>query len=272
MEAVCAHPRLPVADTSVGRADAAAQDQWLEVGAAEKADSVRRLTAGLEVERLLEVGCGSGAVLQRLADSHLARSVAGLEPSLALCAIAKSRTYATAAEVECGTLLESPFASQRFGLIVLTHVLEHTPDPVRLLGDCLGRGEYVFVEVPLEGTISGDIRAWIRRVLTGRRRTDNQAGHVQFFSGGDITRMAHWCGARVIAQHVYFPQGTYEVMLANATGWRRLYYRGVLAAHRILGDRLTAALYYGHSATLLRLHDGATDASAPHPFYWRPTK
>jgi SAM-dependent methyltransferase len=252
--------------------DAAAQDRWLEVGAAEKAASVMRLTVGLDVERLLEVGCGTGAVLQRLADSHLARSVAGVEPAAALCAVAKSRTYATAAEIECATLLESSFADQQFGLIVLTHVLEHTLDPVRLLADCLERGDYVFVEVPLEGTLSGNIRARFRRALTGRRRTDNQAGHVQFFSGSDIARMARWCGARTIAQHVYFPRSTYHVMSATAAGWRRLYYRGVLAVHRILGHRLTAALYYGHSATLMRLDTTPAAADERHPFYWTPTR
>ena len=52
------------------------QDKWLEVGASEKALSVQMLAAGLRPASLLEVGCGTGAVLDRLVGYDVSALVA----------------------------------------------------------------------------------------------------------------------------------------------------------------------------------------------------
>jgi SAM-dependent methyltransferase len=98
--------------------------------------------------RYLDVGCGSGAAL------GVARSlgwhVAGIEPDAA--AAQKARAFADELHV-CDALAASP-GSGRFDVVTTLHVLEHVPDPVRLLRrmlDWLAPGGLLIVEVPNAG-------------------------------------------------------------------------------------------------------------------------
>jgi 2-polyprenyl-3-methyl-5-hydroxy-6-metoxy-1,4-benzoquinol methylase len=104
-------------------------DGWLAVGAPEKASSIERLTDGLGITTLLEVGCGTGAILQELARRPAGREYAGCEPSGALFERARSRRYGVEVDLRCATFEESGFADRQWDLIVLSHVLEHTPTP-----------------------------------------------------------------------------------------------------------------------------------------------
>jgi len=246
------------------------QDKWLEVGASEKALSVQMLAAGLRPASLLEVGCGTGAVLDRLVASGISGQYAGCEPSRPLFEVARSRVYAAPVEVECATFETSSFADRTFDLIVLTHVLEHVIDPARLLVDCLSRSRHVVVEVPLEGTLSGELRARLRRLITRRPRTANSAGHIQFFSSRDLEHLVRWCGSEIVASRTYYPRRTYEFCARRSGLSRRAYYLLLLGMHRLAGDRVMAALHYGHRAVLVRTISVDGLPNIAHPLYWGP--
>ena len=51
----------------------ATQNEWLRLGAREKARSVQLLTQGLDIRTLLEVGAGTGAILKELDERRLPR-------------------------------------------------------------------------------------------------------------------------------------------------------------------------------------------------------
>jgi SAM-dependent methyltransferase len=243
------------------------QDAWLSIGAGEKAKSVEQLAGDLGIESVLEVGCGTGAVLAELIQIGIGSTYAACEPSPELCAHARARRYEADVDVRCETFDASGFERDRWDLIVLSHVLEHTEDPSALMAQILAAARFVIVEVPIEGTRMGALRSWLRHVVTGRPRTDNAAGHVQFFSVADVPRLVHWAGGRVLRTRAYFPSATYRHMANEAVGWRRAYYRAWILAHRLLGPRLLTELYYGHLAVLAgpRRFDGQRD---PHPLFW----
>ena len=249
--------------------DDAGAEQWLEIGAPDKAKSIALLTDGLELDRVLEIGCGTGAVLARVIQSGTGKSFFACEPSRVLCDLAQGHEYGAAVSIECALFEESSFFAQHFDLIILTHVLEHTVNPSQLLNYCLERSRYVLVEVPLEGTASGNVRAWIRRVLTRRHRTTNSAGHIQFFSGHDLEHLVRWTGGSVLRKRAYFPLQTYRAMTSQGTPLRRAYCRAWIAAHRVAGDEITTRLYYGHYAVLMTRFRHA-GPGGPHPAYWGP--
>jgi SAM-dependent methyltransferase len=246
------------------------EDEWLSVGAVDKATSVEQLARGLSITSLLEVGCGTGAVLAEIIRRGIGSEYGACEPSAELCAQARARSYESEVDVRCGTFEGSQFDRRRWDLVVLSHVLEHTDDPAALLAQVLAAAPFVIVEVPIEGTLMGGLRSVLRRAVTGRRRSENDAGHIQFFSTKDVRRLVYWAGGRVVLTRSYFPRITYRHMASRAAGWKRAYYGAWTIAARILGPRFLTQLYYGHLAVLATKRIPNEEPGA-HPLFWRPT-
>jgi 2-polyprenyl-3-methyl-5-hydroxy-6-metoxy-1,4-benzoquinol methylase len=82
--------------------------------------------------RLLDVGCGSGAFLERMRD--FGWQVAGVEPDPGGRTAASTR-LGTAGTV-VASLEDEALPSSSFDAITLSHVIEHVPDPVATLRQC----------------------------------------------------------------------------------------------------------------------------------------
>jgi SAM-dependent methyltransferase len=244
-------------------------DDWCAVGAREKALSVVSLAADRGIRDLLEIGCGTGAVLEQLDDLAFGDRYWACEPMAALCDLAKTKTIRRMVEISCTTFDHETFAGQAFDLIILSHVLEHVLDPAELLNRALGRARYVIVEVPIEANGAGNLRSAVRRRLTGRPRTVNAAGHIQFFSTSDARKLVRWSGGQVLDTRLYFPTESYEALRKSAGGPRRLYLDGISGVGRVLGRRALARLYYGHYALLVQKRD-QFETEWGHPLFWRP--
>jgi 2-polyprenyl-3-methyl-5-hydroxy-6-metoxy-1,4-benzoquinol methylase len=80
--------------------------------------------------RLLEVGCGDGAVLKTLCDLGWVTEGVELDPD----AVANARKKGL--KVHPGRLESLHLDGGRFDAVVLRHVVEHVHDPRRLLGEC----------------------------------------------------------------------------------------------------------------------------------------
>jgi SAM-dependent methyltransferase len=244
-------------------------DEWCTVGARDKALSVVSLARGHGVRDVIEIGCGTGPLLAQLDQFGFAERYWGCEPMAALCAQVRQKRIERLVEVDCTTFEDGTFGGRRFDLAILSHVLEHVLNPGQLLGRALDRATYVLVEVPIEANVSGNVRAAVRRRLRGKPRTTNDAGHIQFFSVGDLRKLARWSGGEILAQRLYFPSEVYRAMRASNRGVRRAYLDGIAIGERLLGNRALARLYYGHCAVLLRRRVGF-EAEWGHPLFWRP--
>jgi 2-polyprenyl-3-methyl-5-hydroxy-6-metoxy-1,4-benzoquinol methylase len=82
-----------------------------------------------ETGTLLDVGCGSGEFIERM--HALGWEVAGVDPDPRAVAFAVRRER----RVFEGTIADVP-PDLRYDVIVLSHVIEHVPDPVALLREC----------------------------------------------------------------------------------------------------------------------------------------
>lgn len=246
------------------------EDEWLSVGAVDKATSVEQLARDLSITSVLEVGCGTGAVLAEIIRRGIGSEYGACEPSAELFERARARSYEANVDLRCATFDGSQFDRRQWDLIVVSHVLEHTGDPAALLAQVLTAARFVIVEVPIEGTLMGGLRSLVRRAVTGRKRSDNAAGHIQFFSIKDVSRLVYWTGGGVLETRRYFPRATFSHMASRAAGWKRAYYGAWTIADRFLGARLLTQLYYGHFAVLATQRRLGEDVGA-HPLFWRPS-
>lgn len=141
--------------------------RWIE---SRRLAALHELAAVEHGERLLEVGCGAGHVLERFSRGR----ATGIDLSPAMLGRARDR-------LEEGTGLARaaaealPFPADSFDVVLCTEVLEHTRDPRAVMEELVrvaGPGGRVVVSVPHETTIDRAKRIVGRiPVLRGMLRT-----------------------------------------------------------------------------------------------------
>lgn len=214
--------------------------RWLATAGTEKAQSIADLV-GSPVQDALEIGCGTGAVLQALDAMGFAENLWACEPSKELAAQIPQKSIASLRAVE-STTLEHAFVDRTFDVAILSHVVEHLLAPAKLINQALERARLLVVEVPIEAGPGGWVRMNAKRAL-GKDPRDNSAGHVQFFSRRTARKLVEYSGGRVLADRGYFPMGPYSAL--PQTPVRR-------AVRTIAGHaEVVAKAYYEHYAMLV---------------------
>lgn len=208
--------------------------KWREVGALTKADHVSRLAAVIPPpRRVLEVGCGDGAVLAELCHRGIGAARTGIDISSAAIKLAADRTEVSDARVFDGARIDA--ADGHYDLAICTHVLEHVPSPGALIAEMTRVARAIIVEVPLE------------RNLLARRRSaralSQNAGHLHRFDRATIRRLVASTGWEVQAElldplplrvHTFMPDNG----RALAKGYAKWAARSTLALAPPIGERV----------------------------------
>lgn len=162
---------------------AARMGRWRAIGARSKAAHVRTLLqrAGVRPATIVEIGCGDGSLLAELAALAM---VDGFE--LSSNAADQARARGVARRVEAFDGLHVPAGDDAYDLAVLSHVVEHVPDPLPLLQEAARVAPHVLVEVPLEDNPSA------RR--PAKRRLSEQSGHLHAFSRASLNALLNDAG------------------------------------------------------------------------------
>ena len=166
--------------------------RWRELGARSKADHVVTLLArrGVRPGTLAEIGCGDGALLAELAERGVAPVLDGFELSPPAAEIARERGVARRVEVFDGD--DVPAEDGAYDLALLSHVLEHVPEPMSLLREAARVAPAVLVEVPLEANRSA--------AREEKRAEAARIGHIQFFDREAVHALVRVAGLRVAAE------------------------------------------------------------------------
>ncbi|MGH2464496.1 MAG: methyltransferase domain-containing protein, partial [Candidatus Limnocylindrales bacterium] len=128
---------------------------------------------------VLDVGCSTGALLAAF-DRRGYVDVEGLDPSPA-CAVFARRVHGI--DVRTGSAADLAGLPGRYGLVILSAVLEHLLDPLQVLRDAwrvVAEGGLLFVEVPdVEGFAAGAVAPF----------QEFSVEHINFFSAESLTSM-----------------------------------------------------------------------------------
>lgn len=161
----------------------------------------RHLIAGHAHPRILDVGCGAGANARELKARHPDVFIAGIEPN------ARAATLAQAAADEVFVGLADAWLArgieQSFDGVILSDVVEHTPDPVGFLrqlaeAPSLAGARFV-ISVP-------NYAVWYNRLRTLAGRFDYawsglyDRTHLRFFTRRSIAGLLDYCGLRVVEE------------------------------------------------------------------------
>lgn len=118
------------------RYDALAVDydrRWPRYLDATIGETLRRLDA-TGARAALDVGCGTGVLLERIGRAWPGLRLAGVDLSPGMLGAARRRLGSRAALVT-GTADRLPFREDAFDLVVSTSALHHWPDPVAAIGE-----------------------------------------------------------------------------------------------------------------------------------------
>lgn len=157
-------------DRDVAEFEARARDYesgWLGRLHRRIADDVAEIVFALSPtpRRILDVGCGTGYLLRRLADGQLnAADLRGVDPSTAMIGIATVTNRKSQLAFSVGTAERLPWADSSFDLVLSVTSFDHWRDQARGLAECdrvLRRGGRVIV--------CDLFSPWLRPTLCGRR-------------------------------------------------------------------------------------------------------
>jgi SAM-dependent methyltransferase len=147
---------------------------------------------------MLDVGCSFGYVIE--AGKRLGMSAAGVDISQYAVEVCQSRGY----RAKAATLEQLPFADGEFDLVMMKHVLEHTPDPRRALAEVrrvLSPNGVTLIAVP-------DLEYWKglyqRRGYRYFRPDDLGQQHYVYYTLPSLSRLLGECGFELMAHSKAF--------------------------------------------------------------------
>ena len=167
--------------------------RWRALGARAKADHVVELCerGGLTPFSVVEIGCGDGALLAELSARGFGEELAGFELSEPAIEIARARRIPGVERLDAYDGAHVPAEDGTWDLGVLSHVLEHVPEPEDLLREASRVCRAVVVEVPLEAN-------WSARRGSKRAGAD-EIGHLHSFDRAAVRAFVERAGMRVVA-------------------------------------------------------------------------
>jgi SAM-dependent methyltransferase len=218
-----------------------ANKDWHESDAGFKANHVAEIIEenGILTRRVVEIGCGSGAVLSQL--SHLlAPETLFFGFDIAPDAIEIARKFeAERVHFELGDFAEIADAS--YDLMLILDVFEHVPDYLGFLHKALRKANHFIFHIPLDMHVQG----LLRDVQISAR---NDLGHLHYFSKATALRTLEDVGYRVVACR--YTAGALELKSAHqgikttlVNFPRRMFYR--------LNPDVTVKLFGGFSLMVL---------------------
>lgn len=234
------------------RSDLELQAQWLRYGAIEKVNSVEIFLNRHAIKpiTLLELGCGTGAVVGECQRRGLGAEFTAVDSSKEAIGYLKSHSqgiHCIEADITDPTFKLDTY----FDVVVLSHVLEHIEEPLKFLQSLTKkvRFRHLVAEVPLEGLLVSKLKNLFRD------RTHNISGHVQFFTETTFQRLVFSASLEILDNRRYVPIFSPDVIdfvcRKNGFSKNRTMIKKVTDCYlaRFLAP-LWARVYYAHYAML----------------------
>jgi ubiquinone/menaquinone biosynthesis C-methylase UbiE len=89
--------------------------------------------SGLELDSVLDVGCGTGASLSRLEELKPSLRLAGIDPSQGLLEVAHKRLPQALIQLGNGESIQ--FMNESFDLVIATGIMHHVDNPAKVISE-----------------------------------------------------------------------------------------------------------------------------------------
>jgi ubiquinone/menaquinone biosynthesis C-methylase UbiE len=216
--------------------------QWRSVGAADKVANIVSMVSSLDlpIKSVLEVGCGTGGILQELASRNIGATFAGVdiganrssEIEEALC-----KAKITVLDYDGRRL---PFEDASFDFVYATHVLEHVTDERGFLLELrrVSR-QYVYVEVPCEMHCRTSYEALQSSLLIG---------HINSYSFRSFILKLETSGLQVIRQGIF--DHSVQVHSFRSSKWKAVVKMTLRRSLLALNEDLASQFFTYHAGAL----------------------
>ncbi len=229
---------------------------WRRLGAVQKVQSILMLTepgptlnahASSEISEVIEIGAGTGAILEELSTKRPHWNLAAVDLAERNVAAIRQLDLRNLTQSQVADAAQLPFPDKRFDLAILSHVIEHLPDPVVALCEAKRIARLVLIEVPVEGTLILDL-VWFIRKHGGQNRVPNDLGHLWHCSVREWNRVIAAAGLTIIARLQYLLRR--EVLLFGKSGGALHLARIRATGQSLFGTKIWGNLVHSHYAVL----------------------
>ena len=138
-----------------------------------------------ENSSLLDIGCGPGFMLDEFRNKF--KHVAGIEPSTRLSQYA-SKKYKLKVYNSLFTLKIAKTIRKKFDVVVLSHIIEHVPDPVdfiKAVSQVLKEKGIIYIETP-------NIDSWLAKIERSNYTFLTPADHVCLYSSKTVFKLMNF--------------------------------------------------------------------------------
>jgi len=227
---------------------------WRSARARERARNIVNMTHGIEFKSVIDIGCGTGAVIEGLSDLDFASSYYAVDISEKAAEIVRSIGIKNLRGVVVSDAEKLPYKDASFDLAILSHILEHTLKPASMLREASRVAKFVYVEIPLENTPILTFVWKLRELIKGKTRDVNPLGHITFFSLSSADKLCREVGLEKVWSRWYLAGK--EEFLFQKRGLRFIYAYAVYLSSRLLGSNIFARLYHcTYTMLLMRKED-----------------
>jgi ubiquinone/menaquinone biosynthesis C-methylase UbiE len=164
---------------------------WRSLCAIAKASNIVELCKAVPHNKILDIGSGEGAVLEKLSELEFGDEYYSLEISKSGVDAIKTRGIPSLAECRLFDGYEVPYDDKEFDLAILCHVLEHVEYPRKILQEAGRVAKHVIVEVPIE----------LHHRLS-KNYTWNKLGHINFYNPKSLRYLLQTVNYKVVSEKI----------------------------------------------------------------------
>ncbi len=161
---------------------------------------VVKTTKPLQIDSVLDVGCGEGFTLDRLQKEKIGKSYEGIDNLDE--AIAYAHKVHPKLDIKKGDIYDLPYKTNSFDLVICTEVLEHLDNPKKAYRELIRVSKkYVLVSVPNEPFFT------IQRMgrLQNIRHLGAHPEHIQHWTAREFTKFVKVKGVKLVERKFPIP-------------------------------------------------------------------
>lgn len=128
------------------------------------------------ISSALEVGCGQGSFLKYFSCKINSSINIGLDIIFSNVKVAKKKIFPEGNFVQ-GDAENLPFSNKSFDIVILADIIEHVPEPEKLMKEVTRVGKYCIVNMPIEFCVLTNLRIKLGKVKYGMQ--EHQMGHIK---------------------------------------------------------------------------------------------